>query len=151
MSARIGWAIRLAVTGGLVALLATARPTGSHAQAESKGQPPRPAIASVPTTKILAIGRLTAKATPKSIAPILPSEIRATARLYLSGKIDQWFYETDETGVVFILNLSNAGEARALLEALPLGQAGMMEFELISLGPLKPLALLLAEPSKPAH
>jgi hypothetical protein len=151
MSARIGWAIRLAGTGGLVALLATASPTGSLAQAESKGQPPRTAIASVPTTKILAIGRLTAKATPKSIAPILPSEIRATARLYLSGKIDQWYYETDETGIVFILNLSNAGEARALLEALPLGQAGMMEFELISLGPLKPLALLLAEPSKPAH
>ena len=128
MSARIGWAIRLVVTGGLVALLATARPTGSHAQAESKAQPPRPAIAAVPTTKILAIGRLTAKATPKSIAPILPSEIRATTRLYLTGKIDQWYYETDETGVVFILNLSNAGEARALLEALPLGQAGMMEF-----------------------
>jgi hypothetical protein len=151
MSARIGWVIRLAGTGGLVALLATASPTGSLAQAESKGQLPRTAIASVPTTKILAIGRLTPKATPKSIAPILPSEIRATARLYLSGKIDQWYYETDETGVVFILNLSNAGEARALLEALPLGQAGMMEFELISLGPLKPLALLLAEPSKPAH
>jgi hypothetical protein len=58
------------------------------------------------------------------------------------------YYKTDETGVVFILNLSNVGEARALLEELPLGQAGMMEFELISLGPPKPLGLLLAEPPK---
>jgi hypothetical protein len=120
----------------------------SLAQADSKGQPSTPATSTVPTTKILAIGRLTAKATPKAIASILPLEMRATARLYLAGKIDQWYYKTDETGVVFIMNLSNAGEARELLEKLPLGQAGMMKFDLISLGPLKPLALLLAEPSK---
>jgi hypothetical protein len=44
-----------------------------------------------------------------------------------AGKIDQWYYKTDKTGVVFIMNLSDAGEARALLEGLPLGQAGMME------------------------
>ena len=74
--------------------------------------------------------------------------IRAAIRLAGMGWLDPCDYKTDETGVVFILNLSNVGEARALLEDLPLGQAGMMEFELITLGPLKPLGLLLAEPSK---
>ena len=37
--------------------------------------------------------------------------------------------------------------AASFLEALPLGQAGMMAFELIPLGPLKPLAVLLGETS----
>jgi hypothetical protein len=72
--------------------------------------------------------------------------MRATARLYLAGKIDQWYFKTDETGIVLIMNLTNPSEARALLEKLPLGQAGMMEFEFIPLGPIKPLGLLLSEP-----
>jgi len=75
-------------------------------------------------------------------------EIRATTRLYLAGKIDQWYAKPDGTGVVFIMNLSDQKEAHDLLEQLPLGQAGMTEFEFIPLGPLSPLGLLLSEPSK---
>ena len=37
-------------------------------------------------------------------------------------------------------------EAKALLDKLPLGQAGLMEFQFIPLGPLSPLRALLAEP-----
>jgi len=54
-------------------------------------------------------------------------------------------FKTDESGIVLIMNLTNPGEAHELLEKLPLGQAGMMEFEFIPLGPIKPLALLLTE------
>jgi hypothetical protein len=45
------------------------------------------------------------------------------------------------------MNVTERAEACELLEALPLGQAGMMAFELIPLGPLKPLAVLLGETS----
>jgi hypothetical protein len=44
----------------------------------------------VPTTKVLAIGSLTAKGTPDKWKPLLPSEARDTVPLYLAGKIDQW-------------------------------------------------------------
>lgn len=101
----------------------------------------------VPTTKLLAIGRWMAKGTPNARRPILSNEMRETARLYLAGKIDQWYFKTDESGVVLILNLVDPDEARQLLEQLPLGRAGMMEFELIPLGPLKALGFLLTEPS----
>src|SRR5665811_1793578 len=93
-----------------------------------------------PTTKILAIGSVTAKGTPEAIAPILPFEVRATVRNHLAGKIEQWFYQTEGYGVVFIMNAASRAEAHEILEKLPLGVAGMMEFELIALGPLKPLA-----------
>jgi len=104
-----------------------------------------PAAPGVPTTKLLAIDRWTAKGTPTARGPILPFEMRDTARLYLAGKIDQWYFRTDESGVVLILNVIDPNEAHQLLEKLPLGQAGMMEFELIPLGPIKPLSLLLRE------
>jgi len=110
-----------------------------------------PAVAAIatPTTKILAIGNVTAKGTPDAIGAVLPFEVRATVRLYLDGKIDQWFFQNDGYGVVFIMNVTDCSEAHELLEKLPLGVAGMMEFELIPLGPLKPLAMLLTEPALP--
>ena len=106
------------------------------------------AAVSVPTTKILAIGNVNAKGTPDAIGPVLPLEVRATVRLHLAGKIDQWFFQNDAYGVVFIMNCATAEEAHALLEKLPLGVAGMMDFELIPLGPLKPLAMLIGEASR---
>jgi hypothetical protein len=111
------------------------------------GHAPASGVAAVPTTKLLAIGRWTAKGTPNARRPILSNEMRETARLYLAGKIDQWYFKTDESGVVLILNLVDPNEAHQLLEQLPLGRAGMMEFELIPLGPLKALGFLLTEPS----
>jgi hypothetical protein len=48
-----------------------------------------------PTTKILAIGSVTAKGTPEAIAPVLPFEVRATVRNHLAGKIEQWFFQTE--------------------------------------------------------
>ena len=41
--------------------------------------------------------------------------------------------------MVFILNVTDPTVAHEMLEKLPLGQAQLMSFELISLGPLGPL------------
>ena len=46
------------------------------------------------------------------------------------------------------MNASSTAEAHEILEKLPLGVAGMMEFELIALSPLKPLAMLIGEPPR---
>ncbi len=77
--------------------------------------------------------------------PVMQQEVRDTVRLYLAGKLDQWFVRRDQNGVVFLLNVSTVAEARTLLEKLPLGEAKLMEFDLIPLGPLTPLGLLLQE------
>ena len=140
--------IKLAGFCVLAATLVAISPAASLAQAAAPAESPRPAALAVPTVKLLAIGSLTAKATPKELMAILPSEARETARLYLSGKIDQWYSRQDQSGVVFVMNLTDPKEAHALLETLPLGQAGLMEFQIIPLGPLGPLRLLLSEPAK---
>jgi hypothetical protein len=76
----------------------------------------------------------------------MPSEAYDTMRLMLAGKIDQWFAKNDGSGAVFLMNVTDPAEAHALLEKLPLGQADMMTFQLIPVGPLWPLGLL--EPPK---
>ena len=99
----------------------------------------------VPTTKILALGRFTCPPTPEQLKTIFPKEVPATLRLYLAGKIDQWWARQDQKGPVFLMNVTSVEEARAILEKLPLGQAKLMEFEYVELSPLTPLHLLLTE------
>ncbi|MGA2600389.1 MAG: hypothetical protein ABSH09_25770 [Bryobacteraceae bacterium] len=118
----------------------------------ARAQTPVPSpLTSVPTTKILAIGRLNGPPTPEVLKLLASREVPDTVRLYMAGKIDQWYSLQNGNGVVFILNLSSVEEAHSMLEALPLGQAKLMTFELIPIGPLRPLALLLAQPDKHAQ
>jgi hypothetical protein len=96
------------------------------------------------TTKILALGNMNASITQEQREGVMKQEMPATLRLYLDGKIDQWFGRQDGPGVAFLLNVTSIEEARSLLEALPLGMAGLMRFELIPLGPLFPLSFLIS-------
>jgi hypothetical protein len=99
-----------------------------------------------PTTKILAIGTFAPGTDMQLVQRTLAAEARATAELYLEGKIDQWYSLESRPGVVFILNVTDIGAAQAMLEALPLGKAHLMAFELHPIGPLNPLRQLLKSP-----
>jgi hypothetical protein len=112
--------------------------------AASTEKPKRP-FPIVPTTKILAAGRFTSPPTPGQLKAIFPKEVPATLKLYLAGKIDQWWARQDQKGPVFLMNVTTIEEARALLDDLPLGQAKLMEFEFTELSPLTPLHLLINE------
>jgi hypothetical protein len=106
------------------------------------------APAPVPTTKILAISHsIGAPMSAEQRAQIMPREVRETVGAYLAGKIDQWYFQTNGKGVVFIVNASTPEEAKAILEKFPLGQAGVMGFDYIPLGPLSPLQYLTNQPT----
>jgi hypothetical protein len=123
--------MRLAI---LSSLILAAGLTGALAQ---------PAMLPVPTTKTLAISHATgAPMTPQQRAAIMPHEVHDTVDAYLAGKIDQWYYQTDGKGVVFIVNATTPEEAKAILEKFPLGKAGAMGFDYIPLGPLSPLRFI---------
>ncbi len=114
---------------------------GGLASAQAPASPS--SLPTVPTTKVIAIGSVTAAGTGANRVSIMPQEVSATVRLYLGGKIDQWYVRKDKPGVVFLMNVSTPDEAHELLEKLPLGVAGMMTFDLIPVGPLSPLNYLL--------
>ena len=109
----------------------------------------QPATTSTPTTKILAIGTVNPGVDPAQVLSILPNEVRSTVELYLDGKIDQWYSLQDRRGVAFILNVTDPAAAHDMLEKLPLGQAHLMSFELIPIGPLNPLRQLQGMKTNP--
>jgi hypothetical protein len=99
----------------------------------------------VPTTRILAMGHLLSPLTLEQRHTVGAREVPATVRLYLEGKIDQWWYRQDGKGVVFLLNETSLERAQELLESLPFAQAKLLRFELIPVGPLAPLHALLRD------
>jgi hypothetical protein len=127
------------LSAGLAPMLDVAGSGSGHAQ---------PTTTSTPTTKILAIGTINPVDQAKAFE-ILANEVRETVNLYLDGKIDQWYSLQDRRGVVFILNVTDPAVAHEMLEKLPLGQAHLMSFELIPLGPLNPLRRLHGMTPKP--
>jgi hypothetical protein len=148
LAGRVGRLVRLGLAVAVVAALAAVNPTTSFAQSTMPTAAPPSSGLDVPTTKLLAIGTFTAKGSPDRWKPLLPSEVRDTVRLYLAGKIDQWYLKQDQSGVVFMMNVTDPKEARELLGRFPFGQAGLMEFEIIPLGPIAPLRVLLPDPAK---
>ena len=79
---------------------------------------------------------------------IMPAEIRATVRLYLDGKIREWYSRADGRGAVFLLAAKDVAEAEAMMESLPLAREHLVDHQYIAVGPLVPLGLLLG--SQPA-
>lgn len=127
---------------GASALLAAALFAGDALAQAAAPPAAAPPMRVTPTTRILAIGHLAATFRPGVSQPIMPQEVRDTVELYLNGKISEWYVRKDQPGVVFILDMADVEAARAVLGSLPLAKAGQLQFDLIPLGPLAPLAIL---------
>jgi hypothetical protein len=92
--------------------------------------------------KVMAIGTLKAL-TPEQQQTYMPAEVPATLQLYLDGKMEQFWLRSDMAGVIFLMSVDSVAEADALLKALPLGQADLLTFDLMPIGPLAPLGMLI--------
>ena len=119
----------------LMALL----PAASVAQS----QPGAPGAAVPTTTEVMVILTVKQGVTRQQIMAVMPSEIRATVKLYLDGKIRQWYSRSDGKGVIFLVDAKTVDEARAVMDTLPLAKEQLMDHEYIPVGPLMPLMTLI--------
>ena len=125
----------------LIPFLTAMLPLASLAQA-SGGASAVLSIAIPKTTAVLVIETPKQGVTPQQVMAVIPEEIRATVKLYLDGKIREWYSRGDGKGVVFLIDAKSEDEARALMETLPLAKEQLMEHEYIPVGPLMPLRAL---------
>jgi hypothetical protein len=93
--------------------------------------------------KVFAIASPKPSLTPEKIQQHMPNEVPATLKLYLDGKVEQfWFRE--KAGPILLMNVESVEQARATLDTLPLVADGLMSYDLIPVGPLAPLGMLIA-------
>lgn|SRR5690348_4105602 len=123
-------------------LMGAAVPAGALAQSQSGGGTGVPSVAMPKTTEIIVIETPRQGVTPQQIMAVIPEEIKATVKLYLDGKIRQWYSRGDGKGVVFFIDAKTEDEARAIVETLPLAKEHLMDHQYIPVGPLMPLRAL---------
>src|SRR5215469_1286964 len=119
-------------------------PVASVAQSQSGTPSGVPSIAIPKTTAVLVIETPKKGVTPQQIIEVIPSEIRATVKLYFDGKIRDWYSRGDGKGVIVLLDVKTEDEARAIVETLPLTKEQLMDHQYIPVGPLMPLRALMA-------
>jgi hypothetical protein len=95
------------------------------------------------TTEVLVILHPKQGVTFPQVMAVMPSEIRATVKLYLDGKIREWYSRGDGKGVIFLIEAKTEDEARAIMDTLPLAKEQLMDYEYIPVGPLMPLRMLI--------
>jgi hypothetical protein len=123
----------------LIAML----PVTSVAQSQSGAGSGVPSVAIPTTTEVLVIQTPKQGVTAQQVMAVIPAEIRATVKLYLDGKIREWYSRGDGKGVIFLVDAKTEDEARAIMETLPLAKEQLMDHQYIPVGPLMPLRALI--------
>jgi hypothetical protein len=95
------------------------------------------------TNAVLVIETAKPSVTFQQVMAVIPAEIRATVKLYLDGKILQWYSRGDGKGVVFLVDVKTEDEAKAIMETLPLAKEQLMDTEYVPVGPLMALRQLM--------
>jgi len=111
----------------MIPFLMAALPAASLAQSQSGGGSGVPSVAIPKTTAVLVIQTPKKGVTSDQIMAVIPAEIRATVKLYLDGKIREWYSRGDGKGVVFLVDAKTEDEARAIMETLPLAAEHLMD------------------------
>jgi len=128
----------------LLPLILSGYPFAAVAQSQAPSAQPPSNAPSPKTTEVMVI--LTAKegVTRQQIMNIMPAEIRATVKLYLDGTIRQWYSRGDGKGVILLIDAQTVEAAHSTIEAMPLSKEHLVDHEYIPVGPLMPLASLIA-------
>jgi peptidyl-tRNA hydrolase len=95
------------------------------------------------TTEVLVIETAKEGVTFAQVFAVMPREARATVKLYLDGKIREWYSRGDGKGVVFLVDAKSVDEAREIIESLPLTKEQLVDSQYIPVGPLVPLRVLV--------
>src|SRR5690242_3125969 len=127
----------------IIPFLSAMLPVASVAQPQSGGASGVPSVAIHKTTAVLVIQTPKQGVTAQQVLAVIPAEIRATVKLYLDGKIREWYSRGDGKGVVFLVDAKTEDEARAIMETLPLAKEHLMDHQYIPVGPLMPLRALV--------
>ena len=98
--------------------------------------------------KILALERENPQAAAGDFQPHLRAEAARAWELYQAGILREIYFRQDNHCAVLVLECAGVDEARQILDTLPLVQQGLIDFEILPLGPYPGFARLFAESEK---
>ena len=98
--------------------------------------------------KMLCLDRPFPGATFEKYQPYLQDEARQVWQAYKNGIVREIYFRQDRPGVAIILECATVDEAKKAFAGFPLMKAGLLEFDIIPLGPFVNWEMLFASPAK---
>lgn len=95
--------------------------------------------------QFLIIGRIVAGTGIEQVLPFVKPEAAKVWELYASDRLRSIHYISDKSGAVLLCEANNIEEINTMIAQLPMGQGGVMQFEIISLLPYTGTAELFAQ------
>lgn len=95
--------------------------------------------------KVIAIGTAVKKITDEERAQIMPHEAPHTLEMLTHGYIETPYFRADKPGTVFIMNVDSVEHAKKLTDDMEFVKRGVIQYELIPVGPMKPLGFLIKD------
>lgn len=77
--------------------------------------------------------------------PYIKEEVRHTWEVYKSGSLREIYFRQDRPGVAIMVEADSAESARQILSAFPLAKVGLIDWEVIPLGPFQNWELLFGD------
>jgi hypothetical protein len=97
--------------------------------------------------KILCLDRPLPGATMEKYQPHLRDEVRHTWESYKNGTVRDMYFRQDRPGVAIFLECESTADAERILSDFPLAKAGLIDFDVIPLGPFTNWEMLFAQAS----
>lgn len=95
--------------------------------------------------QFLIIGRIVAGTEIEQVLPFVKPEAAKVWELYASDRLRSIHYIADKSGAVLFCEANNVEEINTMIAQLPMAQAGVMQFEVISLLPFTGTEALFAQ------
>ena len=103
--------------------------------AQSQSPQPSSGVTSPKTTEVMVIMTAEQGVTRQQIMNMMPEQIRAPVKLYLDGKIRQWYSRGAGKGVILLMDAKTVDEANAVIDTMQLPKQNLVEHEYIPIGP----------------
>lgn len=98
--------------------------------------------------KVLAIGHPRSGVRWEDIAPYVGEQARTVWEQYETDQVREFYLRADhQPGAVLVLECDDVMEAERLVAALPIAEAGLLDFELIPLHPYMGFRQLFRNPT----
>jgi hypothetical protein len=79
--------------------------------------------------------------------PHMLAEVRGAWQLYKSGFVREIYFRQDRPGVIIIAECDSVETARQIMREFPLVKAGLIDWEMIPIGPMVSWEMLFAPAS----
>lgn len=92
--------------------------------------------------KVMALLTMALGANPATFGPLLVPEEQALWTAYRAGVLREWYFQREPLAVTLVYEVAAVEDVTREIDALPMVRAGLLDRQVVTLGPWIPLEVM---------